>query len=73
MKNNLIMFFTMAMGIVMISCVSSKKFEQVNTELDQLKTLTSKKRLSNLLKKSWHRMNRKTRCLLKKTAICKRK
>ncbi len=41
MKNNLIMFFTMAMGIVMISCVSSKKFEQVNTELDQLKTLTS--------------------------------
>jgi len=39
MKNNRLFIFMVAMCITMISCVSSKKFEQVNTELDQLKTL----------------------------------
>ncbi len=39
MKNNQLLIFTVAICIAFASCVSSKKFEQVNTELDQLRTL----------------------------------
>jgi chemotaxis protein MotB len=41
MKNNQVLILMVAIALIAASCVSSKKFEQVNTELNQLKTLTA--------------------------------
>ncbi|MBK9105258.1 MAG: flagellar motor protein MotB [Saprospiraceae bacterium] len=41
MKNNVSLILLAGISLSAMSCVSSKKFEQVNTELNQLRTLTS--------------------------------
>ena len=41
MKNNLVLILLTVACLSAMSCVSSKKFEQVNTELNQLRTLNS--------------------------------
>lgn len=41
MKNNLLLIFLAGLSLSAISCVSSKKFEQANAELNQLRTLNS--------------------------------
>ena len=44
MKNNQVFILMIAISLSAVSCVSSKKFEQANAELDALKTLNSEQK-----------------------------